>query len=77
MTDDPQRDPPTPALPKELRRATRTTIGLAVVGLVLFIAGFAFGSIEDAPSPGVVAGGAGVVVVGVVGILWVRRVGKD
>jgi len=73
MTDD---RPKAPRLPRDVRQAASTAIGLAVIGLGLFVGGVLLGSLDNLPAPGVIAGATLIVCVGVIAIVWLRRVGK-
>lgn len=46
---------------------------VAIAGLLIFLAGFAIGAVEEVPSPAVLAGAAVVVVVVILGIITMVR----
>lgn len=69
-TEPPQR---TPRLPGELRRAIPWTIVAGVVGLALFLVGFALGVLSEGAAA-IVAVGAGLVAIAAVGgMVWINR----
>ncbi|MGI8631736.1 MAG: hypothetical protein ACR2NA_04220 [Solirubrobacterales bacterium] len=73
MTPDDQHHG-TSKLPPGLRRDVRHAAAAAVIGLVLFLGGFAFGAAFDLPSGLVIAGACVLTVVIVATIVWLLRV---
>lgn len=71
--DSPEQSAP-PRPPPELRRAVPVMIGIAAVGLALFLVGFWLGILSGGAAVVVALGAALVTVAGVVAFVWIVKV---
>lgn len=75
MNEPSEHEPPTtPRLPPELRRAIPVTIAVGVLGLLLFLAGFAMGVVSGGVAVVVFLGAVLVAAGAVSAMAWVSRV---